>query len=185
MRAGLLVSAALVVAAGGVQAQVVVANDTLPAEKQVVRDILLQQRDSLHTILAAAAQLRRDHATASNELTFSRGRTFLRGCRRSLATIDPTRSTIAASDWDDEYQNGRRDELIVEMEVLNLALGSCDEEWSQYATPTEAEQIRTTGLMSADSLVAIIHQYENVVAAYYKVLDIRVQPPGGSSRSIP
>ena len=185
MKAWFLVAAAFVVAAGGVQAQGVVANDTLPAEKQVVRDILVTQRDSLHTILAAAAQLRRDRATASNELMFSRGRTLLRGCRRSLATIDTTRNTIARSTWDDAYQDGRGVELIAAMEVLNQALASCDEEWSQYATTDYGEQIRTVGLQSADSLVATIHGYENVVAGYLRVLDISTPPPGSSSSPIP
>ncbi len=185
MRAVFSVAAALVVAAGPVHGQTVVTNDTLPESKQVVRDILVPQRDSLHTILAAAAQLQRGHATASVELLFARGRSLLQGCQRSLTTSDTTRATIEAGEWDDEFQNRRKRELIAEMDLLNQALWQCDRAWTQFATREHAEEIRTTGLEAADSLVATIHQYENVVAGYYKVLDIYVPPPGSRPSPTP
>lgn len=178
MRAVLSVAAALVVAAGPVHGQMVVTNDTLPPSKQIVRDILVPQRDSLHTILAAAAQLQRGHTTASVELLFARGQTLLRACQRSLATSDTTRVLIEAGGWDEEIQNRRKNELIAEMDVLNQALGQCDQAWTRFATLEHAEEIRTRGLEAADSLVATIHHYENVVAGYYRVLDIYVQPQG-------
>jgi hypothetical protein len=179
------VAVALAVTASQAYGQMVVTNDTLPDSKQVVRDVLVPQRDSLHLILAAAAQLRRGNATASVELLFTRGRSMLRACTGSATTIQNTRTTVEAGGWDDDLQNRRKNELLAEMDLLDLAIVQCNQDWTRLATLENAEEIRTSGLASADSLVATIHRYENVVAGYYKVLDIYVEPPGGNSGIIP
>ena len=98
---------------------------------------------------------------------------------------NPVLSPGEPGEWDDDFQNRRRDELLAEMDLLDLALVQCDEDWTRFATPEYAEEIRTSGLESADSLVGTIHRYENVVAGYYRVLDIYVDPPGGGSGIIP
>ena len=177
-----LLAAALSVAAGPLQSQqMVITNDTLPAVKQVVRDILVPQRDSLRLVLAAAAQLDRDNARASDELLQSRGRSLLRACQANLAILDTTRAVIARGEWDQEIENRRRDELLVQFDHLKQALTTCETDWTRLATWEHRAEIRTTGLQAAGALVDVVHEYEHGVASYYKVLDIYVRPAGARS----
>ncbi len=147
----------MLVFAAPLHGQMVVTTDTLDAQRQDVRDILVVLRDSLHTVEAAAAQLDRGHTSASVELLYSRGRTIKNACTRSLRNIGPAREVVKADDWDDEYRTMRQNQVLEAMDVLEKAVYACQSVWDGLVTPENAEQIRTAGPAEAESITQAIH----------------------------
>ena len=176
----LVVAVGLLVFAAPLHGQTVVTTDTLDAQRQDVRDILVVLRDSLHTVAAAAAQFDRGHASASVELLYSRGRTIKNACTRSLRNIGPAREVVKADDWGDEYRTMRQNQVLEAMDVLEKSVNACQSVWDGLVTPENAEQIRTAGPAEAESITKAIHDYGAVVSGYYKALGIYVSPAGAS-----
>lgn len=181
----LVTAAVLLLAASSLQAQMVVTNDTLDTERRNVRDALVILRDSLRTVEAAAAQFERGNASASSELLYSRGRTLMKSCSRSLRNVGPTRAVVEADDWNDEYRTLRQTELLAAMNHLEKSLQACESVWSTLATPAGADEIRSKGVTEARSISQEIHLYGNSVDAFYKALGIYVRPIGAGEGILP
>ena len=181
----LVTAAALLLAAGSLEAQVLVRNDTLDAERRDVRDVLIVLRDSLRTVEASAAQFERGNESASVELLYSRGRSLLRACSRSLQNVPPAQALVRADDWENDYHALRQNELLAAMDRLEKSLQACESVWGKLATMEGADDIRTEGVAEARAITDAVHQYGNAVASFFKALDIYVSPIGAGPGVIP
>src|SRR3954471_525743 len=94
------------------QGTVVVPEPALDADRATLRDELLQFRDTLSTIDAAAARLQRDNAGASPEALVSRARVMSDACARSVRNTPPARKSVLAADANNTARIQRQKEML-------------------------------------------------------------------------
>jgi hypothetical protein len=177
MSRGYLVAIVLLFAPNlAAQATVVRPEPALDASRATLRDALLRFRDTLNSIDAAASRLQRDYRQASMASLTSRARVMREACARSVRNLPPTRQAVLAADASDDRRLRLRGELVAALDQLQQALARCDLDFAVMSRPDEAERVRGYGNDRAVRAQAALREYERVLAAFFKGMNIRVTP---------
>jgi hypothetical protein len=160
------------------QGMVVRPEPPLDAGRAALRDALLQLRDSLASIDAAASRLQRDYRQASTVLLISRARVMREACARSVRNLPPTRQAVLAANAPDEQRLRRRDEMVGALQQLQKALARCEREFAVMSRLGEGERVRGYGNDRATQAQAALRQYERVLGTFLRAMNIKVTPLG-------
>ncbi|MEP6551425.1 MAG: hypothetical protein ABJB95_09585 [Gemmatimonadales bacterium] len=166
------------------QGTVVRPEPALDAGRAALRDVLLQFRDSLSSIDAAASRLQRDYRQTSTASLLSRARVMHEACARSVRNLPPTRQAVLAADAADERRLRRRGEMVGALDQLQKALARCEAEFGVMSRPGEGERVRGYGNDRAVRLQAAVRRYERVLGTFFSAMNIKVSPLGVETRPV-
>lgn len=164
------------------QGTVVRPEPPLDAGRVALRDALLQFRDTLSSIDAAASRLQRDYRQASAASLLSRARVMHEACARSVRNIPPARQAVLAADATNEQRVRRRGEMVAALDQLHKSLTLCESEFAAMSRPGEAERVRGYGNDQAIRILAALRRYERVLGTFFSALQIKVSPLGVEPR---
>jgi hypothetical protein len=154
----------------------------LDSARVVVRDALLNLRDSLNTVDGAAARLQRDFRQASAPSLVSRARVMHEACAHSKNAVPPTRGTVLDAQLSDPRRLTQRKELVQAMDQLSQALRRCELDFAAMSRPGEGETVRGYGNDRAIRVQAAIRKYEIAFRSFMGVMGIKIVPPGATPR---
>jgi hypothetical protein len=166
------------------QGMVVRPEPPLDAGRAALRDALVQFRDSVASIDAAAFRLQRDYRQASTASLISRANVMHEACARSVRNLPPTRKAVLAANASDERRLRRRGEVIGALDQLQKALTRCELDFAVMSRPGEGERVRGYGNDRAMRVQAAIRKYERVVETFLRAMNIRVAPLGTKPRPV-
>ena len=166
------------------QGTVVRPEPVLDAGRATLRDALLQFRDSLSSIDAAASRLQRDYRQASPASLLSRARVMREACARSVRGVPATRKAVLAAAAPGELQRRRRGEMVGALDQLQKALALCESDFATMSRPGEGERVRGYGNDRAGRVQAALRRYEQVVATFFSAMKIKVSPLGVQPRPL-
>lgn len=178
-----LVVAGLLATVPTLRAQTVIRpQPALDVERAALRDELLRFRDTLNTIDAAAARLQRDFRQASPDALLSRARVMSDACARSARNVKPAREAVLSADASNQRRVKSRAEMLVALDSLHRALGSCQAYFEGLSRPGQEEKVRDYGNDRATRVRSALRQYERVLAGFFSAMGIRVTPLGAEAR---
>jgi hypothetical protein len=166
------------------QGTVVRPEPVLDAGRATLRDALLQFRDSLGSIDAAASRLRRDSRRASPALLTSRARVMRDACVRSVRSLPATRKTVLAAAVSNELRLRRRGEMVTALDQLQKTLAQCESDFRTMSQPGEGERVRGYGNDRAVRVQTAIRRYERVLGTFFSAMSIKVTPLGVEARPL-
>ena len=164
------------------QGTVVRPEPALDAGRATLRDALLQFRDSLNSIDAAASRLQRDYRQASTASLLSRARVMHEACARSTRNLPPTRQAVLAADASDALRLRRRGEMMGSLDQLQKVLARCESDFGVMSRPDEGERVRGYGNDRAVRVQAALRRYERVLGTFFSAMNIKVTPLGAEAR---
>lgn len=150
----------------------------LDAGRASLRDALLQFRDTLSHIDAAASRLQRDYRQASPASLLSRARVMREACARSVRSLPAARKAALAAAATTEMRMRRRGELVGAMDQLQKHLARCESDFAAMSSPGEAERVRGYGNDRARRALTATRQYERVLGTFLNAMGIKVTPLG-------
>ncbi len=160
------------------QGTVVAPEPVLDARRATLRDQLLQFRDTLNTIDAAAARLQRDYREASAAALSSRARVMTDACARSARNVGPARQAITAAPASSERQVKSRTELLEELDRLHAGLGPLQNRLRRAQPPRESEKVRGYANDRAVRVQSALRRYETSLGSFFSAMGIKVSPLG-------
>lgn len=160
------------------QGTVVRPEPVLDAGRATLRDALLQFRDSLNSIDAAASRLQRDYRQASPASLTSRARVMREACARSVRSLPATRKAVLAAAASDEQRLRRRGEMVAALDQLQKALARCESDFITMSRPGEAERVRGYANDRAVRVQTALRRYERVLGTFFNAMKIKVSPLG-------
>lgn len=166
------------------QGTVVRPEPRLDAGRVALRDTLLQFRDSLNSVAAAASRLQRDFRQSSAASLLSRARTMHQACARSLRTLPGARKTVLEAEAANPRQLQRRGEMVAALDQLQKALVRCQADFAAMSRAGEAERVRGYGNDRAGRVVAAMRRYEGVLGQFLSSMGIKVNPLGAGTRPL-
>lgn len=166
------------------QGTVVRPQPKLDAGRVALRDALLQFRDSLNSIDAAASRLQRDYRQSSVASLISRARVMHQACARSVRALPATRKTVLGAEAADARQLQRRGEMVGALDQLQKALVRCEADFAGMSRAGEGEQVRGYGNHRAGRVLAAMRRYEGVLGQFLSTMGIRVSPLGTQARPL-
>ena len=166
------------------QGTVVRPEPKLDAGRAALRDALLQFRDTLNTIDAAAARLQRDYRQASTASLLSRARVMRQACGRSVSSQPTARKAVLTAEASTELRLRRRTEMVAALDQLKKALVRCESEFAAMSKADQGETVRGYGNQRASRVQAALRQYERALGAFFSAMGIKVTPLGAESRPL-
>lgn len=166
------------------QGTVVRPEPELDAGRMVLRDALLQFRDSLGSIDAAASRLQRDYRQSSAASLISRARVMHQACARSVRGLPAARKTVLGAEASTEGQLKRRGEMVGALDQLQKVLVRCESDFAALSRAGEGENVRGYGNDRAGRVLAALRRYEGVVGQFLSTMGIKVSPLGSPSRPL-
>ena len=166
------------------QGTVVVPEPALDVGRASLRDQLLQFRDTLSTIDAAAARLQRDNRNASPEALTSRAHVMSAACARSMRTAVPTRKSVLAADANNKERLKRQGEMLQALDRLRGSLNRCETDFQALSRPGQGEMVRGYGNDRAGRVQTAIREYETVLARFFHSMGIKVSPLGARGQPV-
>jgi hypothetical protein len=166
------------------QGTVVRPEPELDAGRVALRDALLQFRDSLNSIDAAASRLQRDYRQSSAASLISRARVMHQACARSVRNLPAARKTVLGAEASNERQVKRRGEMVGALDQLQNALDRCQADFAALSRPGEGENVRGYGNDRAGRVLAAMRRYEGIVGRFLSTMGIRVSPLGSQTRPL-
>ncbi|HJR17182.1 MAG TPA: hypothetical protein VJ808_10035 [Gemmatimonadales bacterium] len=163
---------------------VVMPEPALDASRAALRDQLLQFRDSLNTVHAAAARLQRDYRQASPAVLSSRARVMSEACARSARNVAPARTTVISVKTNDPARLRRRGEMVRALEQLGAVLSRCQADFQALSRPGQEEKVRGYGNPRAIRVQGSIRQYERALSSFFAAMGIKVFPLGSRVRPL-
>jgi uncharacterized protein YukE len=154
----------------------------LDAGRAALRDALLQFRDTLNTIDAAASRLQRDYREASPASLLSRARVMRQACGRSVGSLPAARKAVLTAEASNELRLRRRTEMVAALDQLDKALVRCESEFAAMSQAGQGETVRGYGNERAGRVQAAIRRYERTLGAFFSAMGIKVTPLGAESR---
>jgi hypothetical protein len=164
------------------QGTVVRPEPALDAGRATLRDALLQFRDTLSSIDAAAFRLQRDYRQASTASLISRAHVMREACARSVRNLPPTRQAVLAANASDERRLRRRGEMVGALDQLQKAVARCELDFAAMSRPGEGERVRGYGNDRAVRVQAALRKYERVLGTFLRAMNIRVTPHSAQPR---
>ena len=174
--AGMLFAQSLVA-----QGTVVRPEPVLDPARATLRDALLQFRDSLSSIDAAASRLQRDYRQASPASLTSRARVMRDACAGSVRSLPAARKAVLAAAASDELRLRRRGEMVGALNHLQKALARCQSDFTTMSRAGEEERVRGYGNDRAMRVRAALRQYERVLGTFFNAMNIKVTPLGAQA----
>ncbi len=165
------------------QGTVVRPEPELDAGRVTLRDALVQFRDSLNSIDAAASRLQRDFRQSSAASLISRARVMHQACARSARGLPATRKTVLGAETSNEGQRRRRSDMVGALDQLQKALVRCQSDFAAMSREGEGETVRGYGNDRAERVLAAMRRYEGVLGQFLSTMGIRVNPLG--TRALP
>ncbi len=162
----------------GAQGTVVLPEAPLDPARATLRDKLLDFRDSLSTIDAAAARLHRDYRQASEAVLRSRAQIMSEACARSLRNVPLARKVVQGSEASDKARRQSRRELLEALDRLRPVLTSCETDFAGMGGLGKGEEVRGYGNHRAIRIQSALRGYERVLARYFHVFGIRTPAAG-------
>lgn len=156
----------------------------LDAGRVVLRDALLQFRDSLNSIDAAASRLQRDYRQSSVASLTSRARVMHQACAGSVRSVPAARKTVIGAEASSARQLQRRGEMVGALDQLQKALIRCESEFAAMSRAGEGEKVRGYGNDRARRVQAALRGYEKVLAQFLATMGIKVTPLGTQPRPL-
>lgn len=156
----------------------------LDAGRATLRDALLQFRDTLSYINAAASRLQRDYRQASPASLLSRARVMREACARSVRSLPAARKAALAAAATNELRMRRRGELVAAMDQLQKHLARCESDFAAMSRPGEAERVRGYGNDRALRMLAATREYERVLGTFFSAMSIKVTPLDARARPV-
>ena len=178
MRRWYLIVIVMAIAQNLVAQTVMRPDPVLDADRATLRDALLQFRDSLGSVDAAASRLQRDYRQASPALLLSRARLMREACARSVRGVPAARRAVLAAATTDERRRRRQGEMVGALDQLRKALARCESDFATMSQPGEGERVRGYGNNRAVRVQAALRQYEQVLGTFFSTMHIKVRPPG-------
>jgi hypothetical protein len=166
------------------QGTVVRPESKLDAGRTALRDALLQFRDSLNTIDAAASRLQRDYRESSAASLISRARVMRQACARSVGGLPAARTAVLTADASTDRRVRQRTEMLAAMGQLQKALTRCDSDFATMSQAGQAERVRGYGNDRAGRVQAALRKYERALGAFLSAMDIKVTPLGADPRPL-
>jgi hypothetical protein len=166
------------------QGMVVRPEPALDAGRAALRDALVQFRDSLSSIDAAAFRLQRDYRQASTASLISRANVMHEACARSVRNVPPTRRAVLAANASDERRLQHRGEMVGALDQLQKALTRCKLDFAAMSRPGEGERVRGYGNDRAVRVQAAMRKYERVLGTFLRAMNIQVPPLGTRPRRV-
>lgn len=165
----------------GAQGTVVRPEPVLDAGRATLRDALLQFRDSLSSIDAAASRLQRDYRQASPASLTSRARVMRDACAGSVRSLPAAREAVLAAAASDKQRLRRRREMVGALNHLQKALARCHSDFTAMSRAGEGERVRGYGNDRAVWVQAALRQYERVLGTFFNAMKIKVRPLGSQA----
>lgn len=166
------------------QGTVVRPEPELDAGRVTLRDALVQFRDSLNSIDAAASRLQRDFRQSSAASLISRARVMHQACARSARGLPATRKTVLGAEASSARQLQRRGEMVGALDQLQKALIRCESEFAAMSRAGEGEKVRGYGNDRARRVQAALRGYEKVLGQFLSTMGIKVTPLGTQPRPL-
>ncbi|MEA2722542.1 MAG: hypothetical protein QOH59_313 [Gemmatimonadales bacterium] len=166
------------------QGTVVRPEPKLDAGRAALRDALLQFRDSLNTIDAAASRLQRDYRQSSPASLLSRARVMRQACGRSVSSLPTARKAVLTAEASSERRRRRQTEMVAALDQLQKALVRCESDFAAMSRAGQGERVRGYGNERAGRVQAALRQYERTMAAFLSAMGIKVTPLGAESRPL-
>jgi hypothetical protein len=166
------------------QGTVVRPEPPLDAGRAALRDALLQFRDSLNTIDAAASRLQRDYRESSTASLISRARVMRQSCARSVGSLPAARKAVLAAEASSGARLRRRTEMVAALDQLQKALVRCESDFAAMSQAGQGEKVRGYGNDRAGRVQAGLRQYERALGAFLSAMGIKVTPIGAESRPL-
>jgi hypothetical protein len=160
------------------QGTVVTPEPVLDTGRAQLRDQLLQFRDTLNTIDAAAARLQRDYRNASAAALTSRAGVMRDACGRSARNVAPTRKVVVAAEVSGEARLKSRTELLKELNQLHHVIDRCTAEFGELSRPGQAEKVRGYANDRAVRVQGALRRYEGALSSFLSIMGIKVSPLG-------
>lgn len=178
-----LVVLGLVASTPGLKAQTIVSpRPKLDAERATLRDKLLEFRDTLNSIDAAAARLQRDFRQASPAALLSRARVMSNACARSARNVSPARQAVLTADASNQRRLKSQKQMVVALDTLYGVLNRCQAYFDEVSRPGQEENVRDYGNARAVQVRAALRRYERALAGFFSSMGIRVTPLGAEGR---
>lgn len=155
---------------------VVMPEKPLDAERAVLRDAVVQLRDSLEMVTMAGGRLRRDVRRVSGAALVSRARVVRAACVAAARVVPNTREAVAANQPSDPRRSARRTELLKALDELADTLRACDNEFGEMSAGDQGEQVRGYGPARTNQLRDAIRRYDAVADAYLTAYGIPTLP---------
>lgn len=181
-RIGLLLLITICPAALAAQGTVVSPEPALDVGRATLRDHLLQFRDTLNSIDAAAARLQRDYQAASGAALSSRARVMTDACARSGRNVLPARRAVLAADTSSSSRLRSRTQLIRALDELRVVLSRCEADFAALSRLGQEEKVRGYGNDRAVRVQGALRRYERVLAGFFSAMGIKVSPLGATAR---
>ena len=166
------------------QGTVVRPEPKLDASRAALRDAVLQFRDSLNTIDAAASRLQRDYRESSSASLISRARVMRQACGRSVSSLPAARKAVLTADASNERRLRRRTEMVAALDQLQKALVRCESDFASMSQAGAGERVRGYGNDRAARVQAALRRYERSLGAFLSAMDIKVSPLGAEPRPL-
>jgi uncharacterized protein YukE len=166
------------------QGTVVRPEPKLDAGRAALRDALLQFRDTLNTIDAAASRLQRDYRQASTASLLSRARVMRQACDGSVSSQPTARKAVLTAEASTELRLRRRTEMVAALDQLKKALVRCESEFAAMSKAGQGETVRGYGNERAGRVQAALRQYERALGAFFSAMGIKVTPLGAEARPL-
>jgi hypothetical protein len=165
------------------QGTVVLPDAPLDAHRTALREALLEFRDSLNSIDAAASRLQRDYREASTASLTSRARVMGEACARSTRNLPSTREAVRSADvGSDQLRHRRRAEMVGALDQLQKALARCESDFRDMSGSGKGERVRGYGNNRALLVQAAMRKYERVLGTFFSAMNIKVNPLGVQER---
>ncbi len=156
----------------------------LDAGRSALRDALLQFRDSLNTIDAAASRLQRDYREASAAALISRARVMRQACARSVGSLPAARKAVLTAEASNEGRVRRRTEMLAALDQLQKALIRCQSDFATMSQADQGERVRGYGNERAGRVQVALRRYERPLGAFLSAMGIKVSPLGVEPRPV-
>lgn len=166
------------------QGTVVRPEPALDARRVTLRDALLQFRDTLSSIDAAAARLQRDYRQASVASLLSRARVMREACARSVRGLPAARKAVLAADASEGLRLRRRGELVSALDALQKPLARCESDFAAMSQKGAGERVRGYANDEARHVLAAVRRYERVLGTFFSAMGIKVTPLGARARPL-
>lgn len=184
MKRGLLLGLAVLLmaplAAGPLAAQGVWVGPPakLDSSRAALRDAVVRMRDSISTVGAAAAALRRDFQQTSTASLVSRARAMRDACAGAVATAPMTREMIAGTKVPDNTARSRQATAIAHLDSLTSVLRECVRDFNELSRPDQGERVRNYANERADRIQPVVGRYHVAIKGLLDALGIEVRPRG-------